>query len=67
MVMRYKVLLRESEEGFAVSCPVLPGCWSQGATEAEALENIRSAIREYLEAVYDSLKSERVREVEVAV
>jgi predicted RNase H-like HicB family nuclease len=39
----------------------------QGATEAEALENIRSAIQEYLEAVYDSLKSERVREVEVAV
>jgi len=67
MVARYKVLLRESEEGFAVSCPGLPGCWSQGATEAEALENIRSAIQEYLEAVYDSLKSERVREVEVAV
>ena len=67
MVATYKVLLKESEEGFAVSCPGLPGCWSQGATEAEALENIRSAIREYLEAVYDSLKSERVREVEVAV
>jgi predicted RNase H-like HicB family nuclease len=67
MVARYKVLLRESEEGFAVSCPGLPGCWSQGATEAEALENIRSAIQEYLEAVNDSLKSERVREVEVAV
>lgn len=67
MVARYKVLLRESEEGFAVSCPGLPGCWSQGATEAEALENIRSAIQEYLEAVYDSLKSELVREVEVAV
>ena len=67
MVATYKVLLRESKEGFAVSCPGLPGCWSQGATEAEALENIRSAIQEYLEAVYDSLKSERVREVEVAV
>jgi predicted RNase H-like HicB family nuclease len=67
MVARYQVLLRESEEGFAVSCPGLPGCWSQGATEAEALDNIRSAIQEYLEAVYDSLKSERVREVEVAV
>jgi predicted RNase H-like HicB family nuclease len=67
MVARYKVLLRESEEGFAVSCPGLPGCWPQGATEAEAPENIRSAIRKYLEAVYDSLKSERAREVEVAV
>ena len=67
MVARYKVLLRESEEGFAVSCPGLPGCWSQGETEAEALENIRSAIQEYLEAVYEGLKSERIREVEVAV
>ncbi len=67
MVARYKVVLEESDEGFSVSCPGLPGCWSQGATEAEAMENIRSAIREYLEAVYESLKPERVREVEVAV
>jgi len=55
MVARYKVLLRESEEGFAVSCPGLPGCWSQGATEAEALENIRSAIQEYLAAQFRAL------------
>ena len=67
MVARYKVVLEESDEGYSVSCPGLPGCWSQGATEAEAIENIRSAIREYLEAVYDSLKPERVREVEVVV
>jgi predicted RNase H-like HicB family nuclease len=39
--MRYKVALRQSEEGFSVSCPGLPGCWSQGATEQEALANIR--------------------------
>lgn len=47
--MKYKVVLRESEEGFSVSCPGLPGCWSQGKTEEEALANIREAIREYLE------------------
>jgi len=64
---RYKVVLTESEEGFAVSCPGLPGCWSQGATEAEALENIRVAISEYLEAVDASIESKQVREVEVAV
>jgi len=46
--MRYRVALRESEEGFSVSCPGLPGCWSQGATEEEALTNIQIAIREYL-------------------
>ena len=55
MVATYKVLLRESEEGFAVSCPGLPGCWSQGATEAKALENIRSAIQEYLAAKFHAL------------
>ena len=65
--MNYKVLLHESEEGFSVSCPGLPGCWSQGETEQEALENIRVAIREYLAAVDDLVKGEDVREVRVAV
>lgn len=53
--MRYRVLLHRSEEGFDVSVPGLPGCVSQGATEAEALENIKSAINEYL-AVVDELR-----------
>jgi predicted RNase H-like HicB family nuclease len=46
--MVYAVMLRETAEGFSVSCPALPGCWSQGATRDEALENIRDAIREYV-------------------
>lgn len=49
--MKYKVVLQESEEGFSVSCPGLPGCWSQGASEQEASENIQDAIKEYLAAV----------------
>ena len=68
--MRYKVVLQTSEEGYSVSCPGLPGCWSQGATEAEALENIQDAIREYLTAVDDLLQGTpdaEVREVEVVV
>jgi predicted RNase H-like HicB family nuclease len=65
--MDYKVVVQESEEGFSVSCPGLPGCWSQGATEAEALENIQDAIREYLVAVDDLVKGQDVREVTVAV
>jgi predicted RNase H-like HicB family nuclease len=65
--MRYRVVIHESEEGFAVACPGLPGCWSQGATEAEALDNIRSAIEEYLEAVATLTAGAEVREVEVAV
>jgi predicted RNase H-like HicB family nuclease len=51
--MRYRVVLQASGEGFAVSCPELPGCWSQGETEDEALDNIKSAIKEYIEAAAD--------------
>lgn len=47
--MTYSVVIEESEEGFAVSVPGLPGCHSQGETEAEAIVNIREAIREYLD------------------
>ena len=50
MLMEYRVVLVQSEEGFAVSCPALRGCHSQGSTMDEALENIKSAIREWLDA-----------------
>lgn len=63
----YRVALRKSEEGFSLSCPGLPGCWSQGATEEEALANIRVAIREYVEAAEELARSEDGRVVEVAV
>ena len=53
--MFYKVVLEKTEEGYSISCPVLPGCWSQGETALEALENIRSAIHEY-EKVRDTLQ-----------
>lgn len=64
--MHYKVALYRTEEGFSVSCPVLPGCWSQGETEEEALDNIKDAIHEYLEVLDMNLKDADVREVEVA-
>jgi predicted RNase H-like HicB family nuclease len=64
--MAYRVVLQKSEEGYAVSCPGLPGCWSQGPTEAEALENIRSAIQEYQDAVTELTRGLDVRIVEVA-
>jgi predicted RNase H-like HicB family nuclease len=53
----YRVVLRQSEEGFSVSCPELPGCWSQGANEEAALANIRVAIREYVEAADQVLQA----------
>ncbi len=63
--MKYKVVLNQTAEGYSASCPGLPGCWSQGETEAEAIDNIRSAIIEYLAAVNDTLKGADVREVEI--
>ena len=65
--MKYKIAIHKSEEGFSVSVPGLPGCWSQGTTEPEALENIRDAIREYLAAVDEQLEGEEVREVEITL
>jgi predicted RNase H-like HicB family nuclease len=65
--MNYKVLVHESDDGFSVSCRGLPGCWSQGKTEPEALANIQDAIREYLAAVDDLIKGQDVREVRVTV
>jgi predicted RNase H-like HicB family nuclease len=72
--MKYRVMLIESDQGLAVCCPALPGCWSQGRTEAEALANIQDAIREYVE-VREEVEREqaaaegasvRIREVELA-
>lgn len=63
--MRYRVILEESEEGFSVSVPGLPGCHSQGRTEQEALQNIADAIAEYLEVVAELSRDKTTREVEV--
>ena len=65
--MKYKAVLKSSEEGISASVPGLPGCWSQGATETEALENVKDAIREYLSVVDDPVKGADVREIEVTV
>ena len=56
ITMTYRVVLIESEEGFAVGCPALPGCWTQGATRDEALVNIRQAIRDWLEIQEQDLR-----------
>ncbi len=58
--VKYPVILVKSDEGFAVSCPALPGCWSQGTTREEALTNIRDAIRLWLEVAGE----DAVREAE---
>ena len=65
--MKYKIILKKSEEGYSVSVAGLPGCWSQGATESEAINNIKIAISEYLEAIDILLKDSDVREIDIAV
>ena len=62
--MTFKVVLYETEEGFAVFCPGLRGCVSQGDTREEALENIQSGIREYLEAVWIVTKEDIAKDIE---
>ena len=65
--MKYTVLIEESDEGFAVSVPGLPGCHSQGETEAEALTNITDAIREYRDVVEGLAASAGASQVAVEV
>jgi len=65
--MKYKVALKKSDEGYSVSVPGLPGCWSQGQTEEEALTNIEDAIREYLDVAGELLEGSEIREIEIAV
>ena len=65
--MRYKIALQHSDEGFSVSVPGLPGCWSQGDTEEEALQNIQDPIADYLAVVDVLLGYAEIREVDVAI
>ena len=49
--MKLAITMYTDEDGwFVVECPAIPGCASQGRTEAEALANIREAIVLCLEA-----------------
>ena len=65
--MRYQIKLLESDEGYAVWCPLLPGCCSQGNTESEALENIEFAIKEYLEVVAELNQEGESRYIDLEV
>lgn len=65
MKRNFHITLLQHEDGVSVSCPELPGCHSQGATVDEAMENIRDAIRGYLD-LYGAPKTNlEVRELEI--
>ena len=64
--MKYRVNLKKTEEGYSIWVPGLPGCWSQGKSEAEALENVKDAISAYLETVDKLTVDKETRYVEIA-
>ena len=64
--MKYRVNLKKTEEGYSVWVPGLPGCWSQGKSEDEALENVKDAISVYLETVDKLTTDKETRYVEIA-
>lgn len=48
--MKLKIVIEKGENGYiVVHCPSLKGCWSQGKTKEEAINNIKEAIKLYLE------------------
>ncbi len=68
--MKFLVSIYQDEDGvYIAECPAIPGCVSQGKTEAEAEANISDAIRECVavRAEKDLLRPTTTREIEVAV
>lgn len=65
VAVTYRVRLIKTNGGYAIWVPVLPGCRSYGRTEEEALENIRSAVLSYLEALEEQNTDFECREIEV--
>jgi predicted RNase H-like HicB family nuclease len=65
--VQYRIRLIQSEEGWAVSCPALPGCHSQGATREEAVENIKIAIQEWLKVEAEEAGVSKIEEDLVAI
>ena len=64
--MKYRVNIKKTEDGYAVWVPGLPGCWSQGGTEGEALENIKDAIEVYLDTADTLIADKEIRYVEIS-
>ena len=61
--MEYTILVHQAEEGgFWSEVPVLPGCYSQGETIDEALQNAKEAIESYLIALKEDLVAAPIEE-----
>ncbi len=64
--MKYTVVFHRNEDGISVSVPGLPGCWSEGDTEEEALSNIQEAIQDYLAAINEMSTELETYEIDIA-
>lgn len=58
-------IIEKTEMGYAVHCPELRGCWSQGRTKQEAIENIKDAILTYLDSLEEVLRKKEVHELQI--
>ncbi len=67
MQATYTISLKKTDEGYSVWCPGLPGCWSQGPTEMEAVDNMRDAIREYLGVARELAEEGEAREIALSI
>ena len=69
MSMKLKIVVEKGVDGHYVTrCPSLKGCWSQGRTQAEAVENMKEAILLYLDSAEKSFKpSSRQKVLSVAL
>lgn len=65
---QFPVIVEKGDDGFyVVECPIFRGCYSQGKTLDEALENIREAITLCLEEKenQEAVKSHRLKELSI--
>jgi len=46
---RFSIVIEKDEDGYYAFCPELQGCYTQGDTYEEVMENIKDAIRLHLE------------------
>ena len=67
ILVLFKVVLHREHDGISVSVPAVPGCWSEGDSEAKSLSNIQDAIHHYLAAIDEQVRGTDLREVEVTV